>query len=67
VARHAPGPAWKYLPNNNGLQSTTDRLPLRLLETVSVSDVYIVVSKDIYSVVSCIRLLERNIRIHLLD
>jgi NDP-sugar pyrophosphorylase family protein len=41
---------------------------LRLLETASVTDVYIAVSKRHHSVVSaCVRLLERNIRIHLLD
>jgi len=41
---------------------------LRLLETASVTDVYIAVSERHHSVVSaCIRLLERNIRIHLLD
>jgi NDP-sugar pyrophosphorylase family protein len=41
---------------------------LRLLETASVSDVYIAVSERHHSVVSaCIRLLQRNIRIHLLD
>lgn len=41
---------------------------LRLLETASVTDVYIAVSERHHSVVhACIRLLERNIRIHLLD
>lgn len=41
---------------------------LHLLETASVTEVYIAVSERHHSVVSaCIRLLERNIRIHLLD
>jgi NDP-sugar pyrophosphorylase family protein len=41
---------------------------LRLLETASVTDVYIAVSERHHSVVSAsIRLLERNIKIHLLD
>ena len=41
---------------------------LRLLETASVTDVYIAVSERHHSVVSAsIRLLDRNIRIHLLD
>lgn len=42
--------------------------PLSLLETASVTDVYIAVSERHHSVVSAsIRLLRRNIRIHLLD
>ena len=42
--------------------------PLCLLETASVSDVYIAVSQRHHSVVSAsIRLLKRHIRIHLLD
>ena len=41
---------------------------LRLLETASVTDVYIAVSERHHRIVSAsIRLLERNIRIHLLD
>ena len=41
---------------------------LRLLETASITDVFIAVSERHHSVVSAsLRLLERNIRVHLLD